>query len=35
MYGEKNERLSNIEELYGVIKEMQYYAIIRQRISKR
>ena len=31
----KMERFSSLEGLRNVVKEMQYYAVIRQRISKK
>lgn len=33
--GDKNERFNKVEDVINVVKEMQYYAVIRQRISKR
>ena len=31
----KVERFSSLEALRNVVKEMQYYAVIRQRVSKK
>ncbi|XP_060602078.1 eEF1A lysine and N-terminal methyltransferase-like [Ruditapes philippinarum] len=32
---DKNERLGSVEDVINLVKEMQYFAVIRQRISKR
>ncbi|KAH3791689.1 hypothetical protein DPMN_145178 [Dreissena polymorpha] len=34
-YEDKNERFKTVADLMNVVKEMQYYAVIRQRIAKR